>query len=180
MVLDMVKAVVEAWPVIARLVPVALVKFKLVKVPAAGVEPPMTVLSMLPPDMVRLSATSESAQSKDKVPELASLVLLIELSAKDEPSTLPDGKTACPDTYKLVVVAEVEVILVNTPVLGVVAPIEALSMVPPDIVGLFKVAVPMVGLVPKTRAPEPVSSVTMPANSAEVSISVSNTTLVSR
>ncbi len=85
---ETVNWVVEAWPVTARLVEVALVKValvpvKLVKVPAAGVVAPMTVLSIVPALIVKLSATSESCQSKDKVPELASLSLETELSAKD-------------------------------------------------------------------------------------------------
>jgi hypothetical protein len=49
--------------------------------------------------------------------------------------------------------------VVNAPVLGVVAPTDVLLMVPPEIVG-----VPIVGDVPKTRTPEPVSSLMTPAS----------------
>jgi hypothetical protein len=49
--------------------------------------------------------------------------------------------------------------VVNAPVLGVVAPTLALLMLPPVITG-----VPIVGDVPKTSEPEPVSSGMTPAS----------------
>lgn len=49
--------------------------------------------------------------------------------------------------------------VVNAPVLGVVAPTDALLIVPPEIVGDE-----IVGDVPNTSAPLPVSSETMPAS----------------
>ena len=53
---------------------------------------------------------------------------------------------------------------VNAPVEGVVAPTDALLIVPPEMVDVLIVAVPKVGLVPNTNEPDPVSSEITPAS----------------
>jgi len=55
--------------------------------------------------------------------------------------------------------------VVNEPVLPLIG---ALVIVPPEIVGVFSVALPIVGDVPNTATPLPVSSDSTPANCADV------------
>lgn len=84
------------------------------------------------------------------------------------PAMPPDGVSRpvielAPAVRLLKFAAPEDTTVVKLPVLGVVAPIVALLIVPPEIAGVVSA-----GLVPNTRLPDPVSSLITPASCADV------------
>jgi hypothetical protein len=92
-----------------RLVLVTVVPVRVVKVPAAGAEPPITVLLMVPPEIVALEEESEPAESEVMVAVLAFTVVPEAVAKPSHEVEVPFVKE------RFVIVPFVIVPLVKTP-----------------------------------------------------------------